>query len=112
LSNDGPQRLRKLILRNRQSLGGIVMLAAAVRDLHRAYPGSFLTDVRTSCPALWQNNPEITPICDDDPEALAIDCRYRWSSTAMRGLTTLSSDRRTYTMTAAGCAGNRRLLMK
>ena len=30
----------KLILRNFQSPGDIVMLTAAVRDLHRAYPGA------------------------------------------------------------------------
>ena len=42
--------MRKLILRNFQSPGDIVMLTAAVRDLHRAHPGEFLTDVRTSFP--------------------------------------------------------------
>ena len=42
--------MRKLILRNFQSPGDIVMLTAAVRDIHRAHPGEFLTDVRTSCP--------------------------------------------------------------
>src|SRR5580658_10110743 len=38
--------MRKLILNNYQSPGDIVMLTAAVRDLHRTYPGDFLTDVR------------------------------------------------------------------
>ena len=37
----------KLILRNSQSPGDIVMLTAAVRDLHACRPGQFLTDVRT-----------------------------------------------------------------
>ena len=55
----------KLILRNFQSPGDIVMLTAAVRDLHLAYPGRFATDVRTSCPALWEHNPWITPRRDD-----------------------------------------------
>ena len=32
---------RKLILRNFQSPGDIVMLTAAVRDLHRCYPGRY-----------------------------------------------------------------------
>lgn len=67
---------RKLILRNRLSPGDIVMLSAAVRDLHRAHPGQFLTDVRTPCPALWENNPYLTPLDDDDPEAELIDCHY------------------------------------
>jgi ADP-heptose:LPS heptosyltransferase len=66
----------KLILRNFQSPGDIVMLTAAVRDLHRCYPGRFLTDVRTSCPALWEHNPLLTPIADEDPEAETIDCHY------------------------------------
>lgn len=67
---------RKLILRNHQSPGDIVMLTAAVRDLHAAHPGAFLTDVRTSCPPLWENNPNITPIADNDPEAEQIECHY------------------------------------
>jgi ADP-heptose:LPS heptosyltransferase len=67
---------RKLILRNFQSPGDIVMLTAAVRDLHAAHPGEFLTDVRTSCPDLWRHNPHLTPVADDDPEAVAIDCHY------------------------------------
>ena len=33
------------------------MLTAAVRDLHAEAPGQFQTDVRTSAPALWENNP-------------------------------------------------------
>jgi ADP-heptose:LPS heptosyltransferase len=68
--------MRKLILRNFQSPGDIVMLTAAVRDLHRSYPGEFLTDVRTPFPDLWLFNPHITPLADDDPEAEVIDCHY------------------------------------
>ena len=68
--------MRKLILRNFQSPGDLVMLTAAVRDLHRAHPGEFLTDVRTSCPALWENNPYLTPLSDDDPDAEIVDCHY------------------------------------
>lgn len=67
---------KKLILRNFQSPGDIVMLTAAVRDLHRCYPGRFLTDVRTSCPALWDHNPFLTPIADGDRDAEVIDCHY------------------------------------
>jgi ADP-heptose:LPS heptosyltransferase len=67
---------RKLILENFQSPGDIVMLTAAVRDLHLCYPGRFLTDVRTSCPDLWWKNPHVTPIASDDPEAETIRCHY------------------------------------
>ncbi len=52
------------------------MLTAAVRDLHMCYPGRFLTDVRTACPELWQHNPYLTPLKDNDPEVKAVDCYY------------------------------------
>jgi ADP-heptose:LPS heptosyltransferase len=68
--------MKKLILRNYQSPGDIVMLTAAVRDLHQAYPGQFVTDVRTPCPALWENNPYITPLREQDPGVEVIDCHY------------------------------------
>ncbi|MEI9894677.1 MAG: ADP-heptose--LPS heptosyltransferase [Chthoniobacter sp.] len=69
-------RPRKLILRNHQSPGDVVMLTAAVRDLHATFPGMFLTDVRTACPALWEHNPDITRVADDDPAAEVIECHY------------------------------------
>ncbi|MCA6362929.1 MAG: ADP-heptose--LPS heptosyltransferase [Bacteroidetes bacterium] len=68
--------VNKLILQNYQSPGDIVMLTAAVRDLHLNYPGRYLTDVRTPCPDLWENNPYITPIQDTDPQAQKIRCEY------------------------------------
>jgi ADP-heptose:LPS heptosyltransferase len=68
--------LKKVILKCGFSPGDIVMLTAAVRDLHHWYPGEFLTDVRTLCPGLWDNNPHITALSDDDPEAEEIDCTY------------------------------------
>jgi ADP-heptose:LPS heptosyltransferase len=66
----------KLILRNTLSPGDILMLTAAVRDLHRNYEGQFLTDVRTSCRDLWAHNPFITPIDDNDPDARLVQCHY------------------------------------
>ena len=70
------QPVRKLILRNPWSPGDVVMLTAAVRDLHRLNPGAFVTDVRTACPDLFQHNPHLTPICDGDADADVIDCEY------------------------------------
>lgn len=67
---------RKVILRNFQSPGDIVMLTAAVRDLHIGNPGMFTTDVRTACEGLWENNPYVTPLSDDDDSAEKIDCDY------------------------------------
>jgi ADP-heptose:LPS heptosyltransferase len=68
--------MKKLILNCGLSPGDIVMLTAAVRDLHRCYPGQFVTDVRTVCPDLWQHNPYVTDLSDNDPEAEQIDCSY------------------------------------
>ncbi len=76
-SADEPRaKARKLILKNSQSPGDIVMLTAAVRDLHKSHPEKFLTDVRTPCGPLWENSPYLTEIKDEDPEAEHIDCDY------------------------------------
>ncbi len=76
LGSARPPATQRLILRNHQSPGDILMLTAAVRDLHRCYPGRFETDVRTACPALWENNPYLTPIDDDDSTARVVECHY------------------------------------
>lgn len=68
--------MRRLILSNYQAPGDIVMLTAAVRDLHRCYPGQFLTDVRSSCLELWENNPWLTPLDPSDPGVESIHCKY------------------------------------
>jgi hypothetical protein len=68
--------MRKLILENYQSPGDLVMLTAAVRDLHTLYPGMFLTDVRTSVPDLWEHSPYVTALDETDPEVEVIRCEY------------------------------------
>lgn len=68
--------VRKLVLTNRQSPGDILMLTAAVRDLHLAHPGRFQTDVRTPCPALWEHNPYLTPLGDCGCEVETLECHY------------------------------------
>lgn len=68
--------MQKLILRSGQSPGDIVMLTAAVRDLHRACPGRFLTDVRTPAEALWEHNPHLTRLSESDPEVRVVDMHY------------------------------------
>ncbi len=52
------------------------MLTAAVRDLHAAYPRRFVTDVRTPCPAIWEHNPYLVPLAEDDPDVRRVDCHY------------------------------------
>ena len=71
-----PGQPRKLILQNRQSPGDILMLTAAVRDLHRHYPGEFLTDVRTTAEALWEANPYLTALDEDAADVETVECHY------------------------------------
>jgi ADP-heptose:LPS heptosyltransferase len=68
--------MQKWIFENWLSAGDIVMLTAAVRDLHRAYPGRFAIDVRTSCPPLWENNPHLTRLDSTDPKVRSMVCHY------------------------------------
>ena len=67
---------RKLILRSKLSPGDILMLTAAVRDLHLTCPGQFVTDMRTSCRELWENNPHITSLSVNEPDVEVIECKY------------------------------------
>lgn len=64
------------VLRNTQSPGDIVMLSAAVRDLHHNHPGKFITDVRTPCPQLWENNPYLANLADEEPDVELVECGY------------------------------------
>jgi hypothetical protein len=68
--------VQRLILRSFQSPGDILMLTAAVRDLHLAAPGRFQTDVRTSAPALWENNPHVTPLAESDKDVRTLEMHY------------------------------------
>ncbi|HJT30729.1 MAG TPA: glycosyltransferase family 9 protein, partial [Pirellulales bacterium] len=67
---------RRLILRTFQSPGDVLLLTAAVRDLHLAHPQKFQTDVRTSAPDIWRNNPFITPVDEHDPSVERLDMHY------------------------------------
>ncbi|MBI1840103.1 MAG: hypothetical protein HYR88_04545 [Verrucomicrobia bacterium] len=66
---------RKLILKNAYAAGDIVMLTAAVRDLHLCYPNQFATDVRTPSAELWENNPYLTPLDESGAGVEILDCR-------------------------------------
>src|SRR5687767_2222023 len=52
------------------------MLTGAIRDLHTHYPNRFVTDVRTPCPHLWENNPYLAPLTEEEPGIELIDCHY------------------------------------
>lgn len=66
----------RLILKSFQSPGDVVMLTASVRDLHKAYPGQYEIDVRTSAPDLWENNPHLVSLDEKDPKVRCIDMHY------------------------------------
>jgi ADP-heptose:LPS heptosyltransferase len=66
----------KLLIQQHQSPGDILMLTAAIRDLHQQYPQKFVTDVRTSADALFENSPYITKLDDKDPDLFIIKAEY------------------------------------
>jgi ADP-heptose:LPS heptosyltransferase len=68
--------MKRLVLRSFQSPGDALMLTAAVRDLHKAHPGQFQTDVRTSADALWLNNPYRTVLREGEPGVETLDMHY------------------------------------
>ncbi len=73
--------MRRLLLKNKQSPGDIVMLTAAVRDLHRAHPGQFETWIKTSAMPLWEHNPHARlgePDGAQGVEVETIECAYAW----------------------------------
>jgi len=61
---------RHLILRTMLSPGDVCTLTAAVESLHATYPGRYVTDVRTSCDALFEHNPLVTKLADGEGEVL------------------------------------------
>jgi len=68
--------VRKLLLKAGFAPGDGVALTAAVRDLHRCFPGEFLTDVRTPYPDLWRHNPHLHPLDHGAPDVEAVECDY------------------------------------
>lgn len=50
----------QLYIRNTLSPGDYIVLSAAVRDLHKNYPGRFQTMVEVPQPAIYANNPYVT----------------------------------------------------
>jgi ADP-heptose:LPS heptosyltransferase len=68
--------MQKLVFKCDLSLGDIVLLTAAVRDLHRTHPGLFQTDVRTPFPELWLHNPWVTPLDEYGADVRVVPCRY------------------------------------
>ncbi|MDB5342080.1 MAG: ADP-heptose:LPS heptosyltransferase-like protein [Schlesneria sp.] len=70
---DSPQRL---FLKCHLSPGDIVMLTAAVRDLHRAHPGKFVTAIETVARELWDHNPHISAFDAATASVRTIEMHY------------------------------------
>jgi len=75
---------RKVILRNYQSPGDILMLTAAVRDLKLSYP-NILIDVRTSVNDIWENNPHLTKLDKKDEDVEIYEASYPLIHTSNQG---------------------------
>lgn len=58
--------MRKLIFKQMQSPGDLLMLTVAIRDLHFYYPNEFETDTITCYPEVFYNNPFITNLPKDN----------------------------------------------
>lgn len=67
---------RDLILTCDLSPGDVLMMTAAVRDLHLAHPGAFRTDVRTPVSEIWEHNPHLTTLKEEDPDVQTIEMKY------------------------------------
>lgn len=66
----------KVIIRQFQSPGDIVMLTVLLRDIHTSYPNLFQIDVRTACPEIFENNPYITKLDESDPDVTIMKADY------------------------------------
>lgn len=70
VSKDGKTRL---IIQNRLAPGDILVMTCALRSLHKAYPGKYLTDVESPCMEIFENSPYITKLNGDGQK---IDMHY------------------------------------
>lgn len=67
--------MRKIILRQTQSPGDILTMTRAVADLKETYP-DFEIDIRSPCPEIWENNSNLTPLNEKDPDVETFDIGY------------------------------------
>jgi len=69
-------RADKVILSIEGSISDNIMLTGAVRDLKNSCP-VITIDVRNNFPEVWENNPYINPIEDDDINVKKININYK-----------------------------------
>lgn len=68
--------VKKLLLVNRLAPGDILVMTNALRDLHKAYPGKYQTDINTPCDAIFENNPYVTKLEYDRNEFNLINNKF------------------------------------
>jgi ADP-heptose:LPS heptosyltransferase len=51
-----------LILKNHLSPGDVTVMTAAVHCLQQAHPGAYAIAVDTTCPAVWEHNPDVVSL--------------------------------------------------
>jgi ADP-heptose:LPS heptosyltransferase/SAM-dependent methyltransferase len=61
--------MEKIVLVNDLSPGDILLMSIALRSLHKAHPGKYISDVRSPCNEIFMNNPYVTHINVPDPAA-------------------------------------------
>lgn len=66
----------KLLLLNRLAPGDILVMTNAIRDLHKAYPGRYQTDVRTPCNQIFDNSPYITHLHYNEQEYQKLNAQF------------------------------------
>ncbi len=67
---------RKVIITQEMAPGDALVLTAAVRDLHLAYPGEFVTDVKTAAPEIWNYNPYVEAVNKTKKDVIHINANY------------------------------------
>lgn len=65
--------MRKVILKQAQSPGDVLTFTRALSDFAQSYP-DYEVDVRSACPAIFENNPWLTPL--EESEAEVFDITY------------------------------------
>jgi ADP-heptose:LPS heptosyltransferase len=68
--------MQKLLLKQGQCPGDVLVTTAALESLHRQYPGQYLTDVDTTCNAIFENNPHVTKLDRLDGEVRRVEMSY------------------------------------
>jgi len=62
------QHVNDILMINRLAPGDCLVMTNALRDLHKAHPGRYRTEVRTPCNELYDNNPYITKLGYNEAE--------------------------------------------